>query len=445
MTLDSQTLWDSVKNGVSNRSFRRQFRRSSDSSCNIAESFPHILPCFSQPTSNMTSIRSSVLHGVKDLRIETHQLPPPEPNDLQISVRTTGLCGSDLHYYHHFRNGDILVREPLSLGHESAGIVEAVGSDVDGFEVGDQVALEVGMPCETCARCQEGRYNICEAMRFRSSARVFPHAQGTLQERINHPARWCHKLPHDVSLEHAALLEPLSVAVHASKRAKLKGGEKALVLGAGTVGLLVATMAIIRGAESVVIADIDAGRVSFATNNGFAHAGFPIPLRRPNSNEESLVLAQETAESIKSKILASGSELGAPDIVFECTGVPSCLQTAIFATRPGGKVMLIGMGNPVQTLPISAAALREIDLVGVFRYADTYPEGITLVQQTISNPNLPDISKLITHRFEGLDSIKDAFEMAARSQDDSQKMVLKVMMTMGEAPHHDLSGSNKRS
>jgi L-iditol 2-dehydrogenase len=162
-------------------------------------------------SSDASQIRASVLHGAKDLRIvrfhaprnshthtdsepqESRSLFPPGPNDLQVSIRSTGLCGSDLHYYRHNRNGDILVQEPLSLGHESAGVVVSVGADVKGFSVGDKVALEVGLPCEQCDRCKEGRYNICKGMRFRSSAKSFPHAQGTLQDRINHPAAWCHK------------------------------------------------------------------------------------------------------------------------------------------------------------------------------------------------------------------------------------------------------------
>lgn len=112
---------------------------------------------------------------------------------VQISIRTTGLCGSDLHYYNHYRNGDIIVREPLSLGHESAGVITRVGDGVTNVKVGDKVALEVGLPCGHCERCQEGRYNICKEMKFRSSAKSFPHAQGTLQDRINHPAAWVHK------------------------------------------------------------------------------------------------------------------------------------------------------------------------------------------------------------------------------------------------------------
>jgi L-iditol 2-dehydrogenase len=242
----------------------------------------------------------------------------------------TGLCGSDLHYYRHFRNGDILVREPLSLGHESAGVVVAVGSDISNFTVGDKVALEVGLPCETCDRCLEGRYNICKEMRFRSSAKAFPHAQGTLQECINHPARWCYKLPDDMSLDLGALLEPLGVGIQACKRAQLAPGSTVLVFGAGAVGLLVAATAKIQGAATVVIADIDAGRVEFAVKNGFAHKGYTVRSRRGEGIEEQLDIARETAADIGKKEMDEGGVVGEVDAVFECTGVPSCIQTSIF-------------------------------------------------------------------------------------------------------------------
>ncbi|CAO2650830.1 Nn.00g091270.m01.CDS01 [Neocucurbitaria sp. VM-36] len=359
-------------------------------------------------------IRASVLHGAQDLRIESRSLFPPGPTDLQISIRSTGLCGSDLHYYRHYRNGDIIVQEPMSLGHESAGVVVGVGSDVSNFKVGDKVALEVGLPW----------------MKFRSSAKAFPHAQGTMQDRINHPAAWCHKLPEDVSLDLGALLEPLSVAIQASRRAQLGAGATVLVFGAGAVGLLVAAMAKISGAGTVVIADIDAGRVQFAVDNKFAHKGFTVPLKRGSTIEEQLEIAKETAAEIAKTTKESGGEVGEVDAVFECTGVPSCVQASIFATRPGGKVLLIGMGTPVQTLPISAAALREVDIIGVFRYANTYPTGIEVVSKT--GPDYPDFSKLVTHRFKGLEAAVEAFEMAGKTKDDSGNLVIKVVLETGE-------------
>ncbi|KAK8200522.1 chaperonin 10-like protein [Phyllosticta capitalensis] len=376
------------------------------------------------------TVRASVLHAPKDLRLEDRSLPAPGPNELQVAVRATGLCGSDLHYYHHYRNGDILVKEPLSLGHESAGVVVAVGSEATNFRVGDKVALEVGQPCGDCDRCKEGRYNICKGMKFRSSAKAFPHAQGTLQDRINHPAAWCHKLPDSLSLELGALLEPLGVAIHATRRAQLAPLSTVLVFGAGAVGLLVAAMAKISGA-TVVIADIDAGRVDFAVQNGFAHAAYTVPMKRGKDIDESLEIAKETAAAIGQVKKFTGEEVGEVDAVFECTGVPSCLQAGIYATRPGGRVLLIGMGTPIQTLPISAAALREVDLVGVFRYANTYPTGIEVVSRPPS-ADYPDFTKLVTHRYTGLDSLPEAFEMAAKTKDAEGKLVLKVVVNVND-------------
>ncbi|KAF2834169.1 GroES-like protein [Patellaria atrata CBS 101060] len=375
-------------------------------------------------------IRASVLHGAKDLRIEERSISDPSPQEVQVAVRATGLCGSDLHYYNHYRNGDIVVREPMSLGHESAGVVTAVGSEVSNLKVGDKIALEVGLPCGNCERCTEGRYNICKGMNFRSSAKAFPHAQGTLQGRINHPAAWCHKLPEQVSLDLGAILEPLSVGIHATRRAQLAAGSTVLVFGAGAVGLLVAAMAKISGAGTVIIADIDAGRVEFATQNSFAHSGFIVPMKRGETVEEQLTIAQEIAAEIGKLKKSTDEPTGEMDAVFECTGVPSCLQASIYATRPGGKVMLIGMGTPIQTLPISAAALREVDLVGVFRYANTYSTGIEVVSKR--GPGYPNFAKIITHRFKGLDNAVDAFNMAGKTKDESGELVLKVVLEIDE-------------
>ncbi|KAI0476340.1 sorbitol dehydrogenase [Xylariaceae sp. FL0804] len=419
-----------------------------------------------------TQVQTSVLHGPKDLRVEQSELPPPGPDEVQVAVAATGLCGSDLHYFSHFRNGNILVREPLTLGHESAGVVTAVGSNVNSssssssqtpkFQLGDRVALEVGLPCEACALCRAGRYNICRGMQFGSSAKAFPHAQGTLRQRLNHPARWCHPLPAGVGLELGALAEPLSVAVHARRRAGLvspssssssssfSGGRKeegeeeeakkeqrrVLVLGAGAVGLLCAAVCREAGARPVVVADINADRVRWAVDNGFADAGFTVPMgARPESIDDKLAYAQDFAAKIADVKVGSGdgATLGEVDVTFECTGVESCMHTAIYATQPGGKVMIIGMGTPIQTLPISAASLKEVDLVGVFRYANTYAEVLELLAGCRGGgARMPDVGKLVTQRFRGFDGIPRAFDMAGRVKDDQGNLVLKVVVDMSE-------------
>lgn len=235
------------------------------------------------------------------------------------------------------------MRQPLTLGHESAGIVQAVGADVTNLAPGDNVALEVGLPCGTCKVCREGRYNICRGMQFRSSAKSFPHAQGTLQELVAHPASFVHRLPATVSLEMGALVEPLSVAMHAADRALLVPGVTVLVLGAGAVGLLCCAVSKVRGAARVVVADINADRVAWAVEKGFADAGVVVPMRRPDTIEAKLAFAREVAALVaaaKTKTIDGGeAEIGGDvDVTFECTGVESCLQAAIYVrnTPPPG-------------------------------------------------------------------------------------------------------------
>ena len=191
------------------------------------------------------------------------------------------------------------------------------------------------------------RYNICKNLRFRSSAKAMPHFQGTLQERINHPAAWCHKsvnlnldqsldatdgdrLPDSVSFDLGALVEPLGVAIHASRRAQLGKGSSILLLGAGAVGLLCAAMAKVFGANNVVIADIQKERVDFAVANGFAYKGYVVPSKRGHDAEESIQIAKEVAISMVKTNANDNNEDEGFDVVFECTGVEACTQAAIY-------------------------------------------------------------------------------------------------------------------
>ncbi|GAP82628.1 putative L-iditol 2-dehydrogenase [Rosellinia necatrix] len=432
------------------------------------------------------AISASVLHGPEDLRLETRYISPPVEGELQIAVKSTGICGSDVAYYKNFANGDLCVCEPLSLGHESSGTVVAVGPQVKGFKAGDRVALEVGVPCGRCGICRKGRYNLCRKMRFRSSAKSVPHFQGTLQEKINHPAAWCHKLPDNISFDAAALLEPLSVGIRAVHRANPSPGSTALVMGAGTVGMLTAAMALQSGCTSVTIADVDAGRVDYAIQRGFATHGFvvPRPLRLSPSSASisggtsiSSGTSSPSGMSSPSDTSNSSSSRGSPtpassildsyeeqlaharwlaaklltiperapaaprqsgdededkgvDVAFECTGKEICMQTCLYATRAGGKVIMVGMGTPIQTVPMSVAHLREIDILGIFRYANTYATGIRLLQPQAGGrgPALPSLDDMVTHRFKGLAAAKDAFKLAGRTVDDDGKLVLKVII-----------------
>lgn len=154
-----------------------------------------------------TRSRGHYLVQSKVFQAQDSEVGPPGPSEVQIAPRSTTLCGSDLHYYHHYRNGSITVKEPLCLGHESAGEIVMVGSDVKDRLIGEKVAIESGVPCMECEFCSGGRYNICPQLRFRGSGAAFPHFQGTTQERINHPAKWTHRYArHIVSMKHLELI-----------------------------------------------------------------------------------------------------------------------------------------------------------------------------------------------------------------------------------------------
>jgi len=230
-----------------------------------------------------------------------------------------------------------------------------------------------------------------------------------------------------------------------------------LVIGAGAVGLLVAAMARQSGCPVVTITDVDHGRVQYALKHGFATHGYVVPppsthssgtstpsssatssgTTTPLSTYTSISDRLESAKQIALDALAvSSPSFPTPDddhegvdVTFECTGKEICMQTAIYATKPGGKCIMVGMGTPIQTLPLSAAHLREVDILGVFRYANTYATGIRMLSASgLGKGGLPSLDGMVTHRFKGLEQAKEAFELAGRTMDDEGKLVLKVVI-----------------
>jgi L-iditol 2-dehydrogenase len=296
-----------------------------------------------------------------DLRIEDRTLWPPQAGQAQVAVLATGLCGSDrrnsihftlnkslilrsVHYYLHGRNGDFALQAPLVLGHEAAGVVTAVGPGVKNLVVGQRVAIEAGIMCNKCDYCLSGRYNLCKEMRFCSSAKTFPHADGTLQTFMNHPAHVLHpsvrfrkyfrldpahtpsRLPENCSFEQAALAEPLSVLLHAARRAQVSKGQTVLVFGVGAIGLLACSVARSMGATRVVAIDINQARLDFAKTNGFADDTFCLPLTdKAKTTDEQLRRAKESIQSALQKF----DEPDGFDVVFECTGAEPCIQMSI--------------------------------------------------------------------------------------------------------------------
>ena len=205
----------------------------------------------------------------------------------------------------------------MVLGHESAGIVHKIGDKVKSLKVGDQVAMEPGVPCRRCVRCKDGKYNLCPDMAFAAT----PPYDGTLARYYTLPEDYCYKLPENMSMEEGALIEPTAVAVHITRQAGVKPGDSVVVFGAGPVGLLCCAVAKAYGAKKIVTVDINDERLNFALKYA-ANASF----------KSQRVSAQENAQNM---IKECDLGLGA-DVIIDASGAEPCIQTAIHALRMGG-------------------------------------------------------------------------------------------------------------
>lgn len=333
---------------------------------------------------------SVVLHAINDLRVEKTPLPSaPGANEVVLESHTVGICGSDVHFLTEGRIGPFILNGPLILGHETSATVVSVGPGVTTLKPGDRVAVEPQIPCRVCNACKIGRYNYCPDTKFFAT----PPYDGSLRRLFKHAADFCFKLPDHVSYDEATLMEPLAVAVHALRRSGLAVGDNVLVCGAGPIGLVSILVAKAFGAVKICVTDINAKRLAKAVEMG-ADSSFLV---KPGDVQE------HAAEVVK--LLGSP-----PDVSVECSGQASSTALAIYATKDGGVVQLVGMGSGDVTVPLTTAICKEIDIRTSLRYSNSYPLALSLIAEGKVNPN-----PLITHRFELEDAI-EAFEVVKRGE-----------------------------
>jgi L-iditol 2-dehydrogenase len=345
---------------------------------------------------------AAVLHGVGDLRLQEWPMPPaPGAGEVLVRIANVGICGSDVHYWTHGSIGPFVVRAPMVIGHESSGVVQAVGAGVTHLAPGDGVAIEPGVPCGDCAVCRAGVYNLCARMCFFAT----PPVHGSLARFVVHAAAFCHKLPPGVSLEEGALCEPLAVGVHAARRAGVTGGQRVLVAGAGPIGLVCAQVAKAFGAVHVTVTDVNADRLAFAAAHG--------------ADAVVHVAGMDAAAAAAAVMAAAG---GPVDAAMECCGVTSALATAIAASAPGGAIALVGMGSDTVALPLLEASVREVDLRPIFRYRHAYPTALALLAA-----KRVSVAPLVSHRFDmSAAGVADGFALARDGRDGA----IKVMFTV---------------
>jgi 2-desacetyl-2-hydroxyethyl bacteriochlorophyllide A dehydrogenase len=327
--------------------------------------------------------------------IEFRDMPlrDPKPHEVMIKVRTAAICGSDLHL---FKGKHPSVSLPSAVGHELAGEVVQVGEKVAGFIAGDRVTVEPVIACGSCYYCQRGEYHLCANISFQ-----YRKGQGAFSEYFYAPENRTYKLLAGVSFEEGALIEPLSVALHAVKKSGIRIGQSSAVIGSGAIGLLVTMLLHNLTGVKPFIADINDFRVQKAIQLG-AHGVFT-----------------GRGEDLKEMIMSHTDRLGV-DCAFEVVGLDTTLVQALEVIKKGGKVMLLGIfDEPLPRIPINLFVQRDISLVGTQGYAWDFQDSIKLVSE-----GRIKISELITTRLP-LDQLQKGFELLLHPQNNQIKVIIK--------------------
>lgn len=316
-------------------------------------------------------MRTSYLVKQGELQYTLCNIPNLDADQVLVQVAAVGVCGSDIHYYQHGKIGPFVVEQPLILGHELSGTIAAVGSAVDPARIGQRVAVEPQRPCGACKMCDQGRYNLCPQMEFFAT----PPIDGAFCEYVAIQSKFAYEIPDSISFNAAALIEPLSVAIWALKRAEIKAGSKVLIAGAGPIGVIVAQTASAIGAGEVIVTDISPERLAFVAEHGATRV---------------INVANETLDGL------------VVDIFIDASGSAPAVYSGIKAVGPAGYAILVGMGNDDVTLPISHIQNNEIWVSGIFRYIDTWPLGIEMLAS-----GKVDLDVLVTSTF-GLGQVEEA-------------------------------------
>ena len=293
-------------------------------------------------------------------QLELAELPVPElaRNDVLVRVAACGICGSDVHGYDGSSGRRI---PPLIMGHEAAGVIEDAGHDANSFKKGDRVTFDSTVYCGDCANCRRGDANLCDRRQVLGVSCGDYRRNGAFAEFVVVPARIVHRLPENLSFPEAALLEAVSVALHAVSLAPTKAGDTALVVGAGTIGLLVQQALAVAGCSRVFVADVDATRLKLSQTLGAT----------ANLSSNADFAAQLSA-------LTDGAGV---DVAIEAVGITPAVHTAINSVRKGGTVVLVGNVTPEVTIPLQIVVSRQIRLQGSCASSGEYPQAIKLMSE----------------------------------------------------------------
>jgi L-idonate 5-dehydrogenase len=311
-------------------------------------------------------------HGEKDLRLGMTALDAPTDNQIDVRVERGGICGSDLHYYAHGGFGVIRIQQPMILGHETAGIIEAVGKNVTKAKVGDRIALNPSLHCGKCSYCEAGLHHHCADMRFYGSAMRNPHIHGAFRDRIIIEQQQAEIIPAHVSPEEAALCEPLAVCLHAVTRAGSLFGKKVLITGCGPIGALTLLAARYAGASHITVLDI-----------------------AEKARKTALDLGADEALDSRGDLSVYKQNKGFFDVCFEASGNNQAFLTAIELLKPQSTIVQLGLGGEF-TFPVNALVAKELAWRGTFRFDSEFALAAKLVSKQVLNlkPLISDVLPL---------------------------------------------------
>lgn len=305
----------------------------------------------------MKTMKSLLLSEYNHLEVVKLPVPSLGADEVLVSVEACGICGSDVHGYDGSSGRRI---PPIVMGHEAAGTVAAVGAEVTGLSAGDRITFDSTVYCGHCEYCARGEINLCDNRQVIGVSCVDYRRPGAFAEYVIVPQRIVYRLPETISFVEAAMLEAVSVALHAVRVSPVADGETALVIGAGMIGLLTLQAARVAGCSRVLIADVDVTRLNLAKQIG----------------------AEEILHFSGTDLVAEVLRLtngGGVDLVFEAVGRNETVAAAIDCTRRGGTVTLVGNIATEVTLPLQKVVTRQLRLQGSCASAGEYPEAIELI------------------------------------------------------------------
>lgn len=331
-------------------------------------------------------MRAVIAHPPHDLRLERlPQVADPAEGEVLVRVVAGGICGSDLHYYHHGGFGSVRLREPMILGHEVSAVIEAVGKGVTRVRPGDLAAINPSMPCGQCEECRRGLRNECHDMVFSGSAMRFPHAQGMFRDSIIVPEERVFPVSPGTDAGLAALAEPFAVCLHAAKRAGPLLGATVLVSGCGPIGCLTIAAARHAGASYIIACDV---------------VQEPLAVAERLGADELVVMSPDASGLDRWK-----AGKGKIDVAFDCSGHSSAVATALDCLRPRGRLVAVGLGGPMQ-FALPSVVTKEIEVIGSFRFDEEFGQAVDLISR-----GKVDLSGLISHSLP-VDEAIAAFDLA---------------------------------